>query len=214
VTEEPEEGVLAMMPANVTYEEAAAVPVGGMEALHFLREASIQSGERVVINGAGGTIGTFAIQLAKYYGAEVTAVDSTQKLDTLRSIGADHVVDYTQEDFTKSGETYDVIFDVVGKASFSGSMRSLREGGAYLLANPSFSRIAQGQWASRTSVKRVVAWTAAYKTDDLLFLKELVEAGKLRSVIDSRFPLEQVPEAHRYVEKGGKKGHVVVTVAG
>jgi NADPH:quinone reductase-like Zn-dependent oxidoreductase len=212
LAEEPEEGVLAKMPTNVTYEEAAAVPVGGTEALHFLREANIQTGEKVLVNGAGGTIGTFAIQLAKYYGAEVTAVDSTAKLDMLRSIGADHVIDYTLEDFTKSGETYDVIFDVVGKASFSGSMRSLTEGGTYLLANPSFSRIVRGQWASRTSGKRVVAWTASYKTEDLLFLKELVEAGKLRSVIDSRFPLEQVPEAHRYVEKGGKKGHVVIAV--
>jgi NADPH:quinone reductase-like Zn-dependent oxidoreductase len=210
--EEPEgmRGVLAVKPANMTYEEAAAVPLGGLEALHFLSKANIQSGEKVLINGAGGSIGTFAIQLARYFGAEVTGVDSTAKLDMLRSIGADQVIDYTQEDFTKSGETYDVIFDVVGKGSFSGSMRSLGQNGRYLLANPGPG--VPRRRPSRRSSKKVILGGASYKTEDLVFLRELIVAGKIKSVIDRRYPLEQTAEAHRYVEKGHKKGNVVITV--
>jgi NADPH:quinone reductase-like Zn-dependent oxidoreductase len=214
--EEPKEmdGLLAMKPANMTYEEAAAVPTGGLEALHFLGKANIQSGQKVLINGAGGSIGTFGIQLAKYYGAEVTGVDSTGKLDMLRSIGADQVIDYTQEDFTKSGETYDVIFDVVGKGSFSGCIRSLKENGFYLLANPRLSLMVRGGWTSMRSSKKIIFGTSSPKTRDLLFLKELVEAGTIKSVIDDRrYPLEQTAEAHRYVETGRKKGSVVITVA-
>jgi NADPH:quinone reductase-like Zn-dependent oxidoreductase len=210
--EEPEMGVLATKPTNMTYEAAAAVPVGGLEALHFLRKANIQGGTKVLINGAGGSIGTIAIQLAKYYGAEVTAVDSTGKLDMLRSIGADHVIDYTQEDFTRSGETYDVILDVVGKSPFSRSIRSLSEDGFYLLANPGLSHMVRGRWTSMTSDKRVIMGAASHKTADLLFLKELIEAGKLKTVIDRRYPLEQTAEAHRYVETGQKAGNVVITV--
>jgi len=208
-----EDGVLAIKPANMTYEEAAAVPVGGLEALHFLRKGNIQRGQKVLINGAGGTIGTFAIQLAKYFGAEVTGVDSTAKLDMLRSIGADQVIDYTQEDFTKSGETYDVIFDVVGKSSFSGSVRSLKQNGRYLLANPRLSQMVRGLWTSMTSSKKVLFGAASGKTGDLIFLKDLIEAGKIKTVIDRCYPLEQVAEAHRYVETGRKKGNVVITVA-
>ena len=210
--EEPEgiRGVLAIKPANMTYEEAAAVPLGGLEALHFLRKGNIQSGQKVLINGAGGSIGTFAVQLAKYFGAEVTGVDSTGKLDMLRSIGADQVIDYTQEDFTKSGQTYDVIFDVVGKSSFSGSIRSLKQNGRYLLANPGPG--VQRRRTSRRSSKKVILGGASYKTENLIFLKELIETGKVKSVIDRRYPLEQIAEAHRYVEKGGKKGNVVITV--
>ena len=177
----PEAGMLALKPANVTYEEAAAVPVGGLEALHFLRKGHIQSGHKVLINGAGGSIGTFAVQLAKSYGAEVTGVDSTGKLDMLRSIGADHVIDYTQEDFTKSGETYDVIFDVVGKTSFSRSIRSLKPNGRYLLANAGLSQMVRGRWTGMTSSKKVILGAASYKPEDLNFLRELVEAGKLTS---------------------------------
>jgi NADPH:quinone reductase-like Zn-dependent oxidoreductase len=210
--EESEDSVLAAKPANTTFEEAAAIPVGGLEALHFLRKASIQSGQKVLINGAGGSIGTIAVQLAKYFGAEVTAVDSTRKLDMLRSIGADQVIDYTREDFTKGGRTYDVILDVVGKSSYSGSMRSLKEHGFYLIANPRVSKMVRGLWTSATSGKKVVTQTASRKTDDLVYLKDLIEAGKIKPVIDRSFPLEQAAEAHRYVEQGGKKGNVVITV--
>jgi NADPH:quinone reductase-like Zn-dependent oxidoreductase len=212
--EEPGEmdGALASKPANMTYEEAATVSTGGLEALHFLRKGNIQSGQKVLINGAGGSIGTYGVQLAKYFGAEVTAVDSTGKLDMLRSIGADQVIDYTQEDFTKSGQTYDVIFDVVGKSSFSRSIRSLKENGFYLLANPRLSLMVRGGWTSKRSSKKVIFGAASHKTEDLIFLKELIEAGKIKSVIDRRYPLEQIAEAHRYVETGHKKGNVVITV--
>jgi len=211
--EEPQEGeaALAIKPANMTYEEAAPVPVGGLEALHFLRQGNIQSGQKALINGAGGTIGTFAVQLAKCFGAEVTAVDSTGKLDMLRSIGADHVIDYTREDFTKSGATYDFICDVAGKAPFSGSIQSLRQNGRYLIANPGLSQMVRGRWTPRTSSKQVMFGAPYPKTKDLLFLKELIEAGKIKTVIDRCYPLEQVSEAHRYVETGAKKGHVVIT---
>ncbi len=211
--ERPDMGVLALKPVNMTFEEAAAVPVGGLEALHFLRQGDLQSGRKVLINGAGGSIGTIGVQLAKYYGAEVTAVDSASKLGMLRSIGADYVIDYTQEDFTERGEVYDVIFDVVGKAPFAGSMRSLSRTGVYLLANPRPSLVVRGRWTSMTSDRRVTSGTASHKPADLLFLKELIESGKLRVIIDRRYPLEQTAEAHRYVEGGGKKGNVVITVA-
>jgi NADPH:quinone reductase-like Zn-dependent oxidoreductase len=210
--EEPEKGALALKPATMTYEEAAAVPVGGLEALHFLRQGNIQIGQKVLINGAGGTIGTFAVQLARYFGAEVTGVDSTSKLDMLRSIGADQVIDYTQEDFTKSGKIYDFILDVVGKSSYSGSIRSLKQNGRYLIANPGPSQMVRGQWTSMTNSKKVIFGAASPKTEDLNFLKELIEAGKMRSVIDRRYPLEHIAEAHRYVETGHKKGNVVITV--
>jgi NADPH:quinone reductase-like Zn-dependent oxidoreductase len=208
----PETGVLVKKSNNMTYEEAAAIPLGGLEALHFLQQGNIQSGERVLINGAGGSIGTIAVQLAKYYEAEVTGVDSTNKLDMLRSIGADHVIDYKLEDFTTSSRTYDVIFDIVGKSSFSRSILSLNQNGRYLLANPGLSQMVRGRWTSMTSSKRVIVGAASGKTEDLLFLKELIEAGTIRSIIDRRYPLEQMIEAHRYVETGQKKGNVVITV--
>jgi NADPH:quinone reductase-like Zn-dependent oxidoreductase len=210
--EEPEDGALAVKPGNMTYEEATAVPMGGLEALWFLRQGSVQSGQKVLINGAGGTIGTFAVQLAKHFGAEVTAVDSTGKLEMLRSIGADRVIDYTREDSTKSGETYDFILDVASKSSFSGSITSLEQDGRYLIANPGLSQVVRGRWTSKTTSKKVIFGAARPKTEDLVFLKELIEAGKMKSVIDKRYPLEHIAEAHRYVEKGVKKGHVVITV--
>jgi len=205
------EGGVAIKPANMTYEEAATVPFGGRDSLHFLRLGNIQSGQKILINGAGGSIGTFAIQLAKYYGAEVTAVDSTGKLDMLRSIGADHVVDYTQEDFTKNGEIYDVIFDVVGVIKFSRTEKSIKQNGTYLLANP-ISQMIQALWTRMRSSKKVIMQTSSPSIADLVFLRELVEEGKLQTLIDRTYPLEQIVEAHRYVEKGGKLGNVVITV--
>jgi NADPH:quinone reductase-like Zn-dependent oxidoreductase len=207
----PEKGALAIKPANMTYDEAAAVPMG-LESLHFLRKANIQRGQKVLINGAGGSIGTFAVQLAKHFGAEVTAVDSTEKLDILRSIGADQVIDYTEEDFTKKNQTYDVIFDVVGKSVSSRSIKSLKKKGFYILANPSISILVRGLWTKITSSKKVITGLTSYKTKDLIFLKKLIEAGKIKSVIDRRYPLEQTAEAHRYVDTGRKKGNVVITV--
>lgn len=212
LAETSEDGILAIKPTNMTYEEAAAVPTGGLEALHFLRKANLQPGEKVLINGAGGSIGTAGVQLAKYYGAEVTCVDSTGKLDMLRSLGADHVIDYTREDFSKSGEKYDVIFDVVGRKSFARCIRALKPDGRYLLANPLLSTMFRGMWISRRTDKKVIFSFANRTIDDLLFLKELVEAGKLKTVIDRHYPLEQLVEAHRYVETGAKKGNVIITV--
>ena len=212
--EEPEEmeGGVAIMPGNMTYEEAATVPFGGRDALHFLRLGNLQRGQKILINGAGGSIGTYAIQLAKYYGTEVTAIDSTAKLDMLRSIGADHVVDYTQEDFTKSGEIYDVIFDVVGTIRFSQGKRSITQDGTYLLANPIRGQLIRGPIARMTSSNKVIMQTASPTIPDLVFLRELIEAGTIKTVIDRTFPLEQIVEAHRYVEGGGKLGNVVITV--
>ena len=204
--------VLGPKPVNMTYEQAAAIPFGGLEALHSLGKANIQRGQKVLIVGAGGTIGTYAVQLAKYYGAEVTGVDHTVKLDMLRSIGADHVIDFTREDFAKNGHTYDVILDTIDKSPFSGSLRSLNEKGSYLNANPGvFDRI-QWRWSSKNSTKKVFPWTADYSTGNLLAVKELIEAGKIKPVIDRVYPLEQIVEAHRYVETGHKKGNVVIKV--
>ena len=208
----PEDAALALKPTNMTSDEAAAVPLGGLNALYFLKKANIQSGQKVLINGAGGSIGTSAIQLAKSFGAEVTGVDSAEKLDMLRSIGADHVIDYTQEDFTQNGQTYDVIFDIVGKGSFSRSIRSLKKEGFLLLANLELSRMIRGLWISKTSAKKVVFGLAGDSAEDLISLKDLIEAGKIKTVIDRRYPLEQIAEAHSYVEKGHKKGYVVITV--
>jgi NADPH:quinone reductase-like Zn-dependent oxidoreductase len=205
-------GIMAIKPNNMTYEEAACVPLGGFESLHYLREANIQSGQKVLIRGAGGSIGTIGVQLAKNFGAEVTAVDSTKKLDMLREIGADHVIDYTKEDFTKSGKTYDVIFDVIGKGPFSDAIGSLEEKGIILTANSMKSKVVKEPGKSKENSKKIIGGNVEHKIEDLNYLKELIEAGKLRTVIDRRFPLKEVPEAHRYVEAGGKKGNVVISV--
>ncbi len=217
--EEAEEGALALKPANMSYEEAAAVPVGGLEALAFLRQGNVQRGHKVLINGAGGTIGPFAIQLAKHFGAEVTGVESQEKLAMLRSIGADKVIDYRQEDFSESGEMYDFILDLIGKRSFSDCMRSLEQNGIYLIAYPGLLPMVRGRWQAmisrlppRQAAKKVIFGRAYPKSEDLIFLKELVEAGKLKTVIDRRYPLGQVAEAHRYVETGQKMGNVIITV--
>ncbi|MBC7877834.1 MAG: NAD(P)-dependent alcohol dehydrogenase [Anaerolineales bacterium] len=206
------DGVFAKKPINLSYEEAAAVPFGGLEALHSMKTANIQRGQKVLIVGAGGSIGTYSVQFAKLYGAEVTGVDHMSKLEMLRSIGADHVIDYTKEDYTKSGKLYDVIIDTFDKSPFSGSLRSLNENGLFLNANPKlFDRIWM-QWALKGNNKKVVTWTGGYTTENLLALKELIENGKIKPVIDRRYPLEQIVEAHRYVDAGLKKGNVVITV--
>jgi NADPH:quinone reductase-like Zn-dependent oxidoreductase len=210
--ERSEMGVLATKPANTTYEEAAAVPTGGLEALHFIRKGNIQRGEKVLIIGAGGSIGTFAVQLARYFGAEVTGVDSTNKLEMLRSISADHVIDYTREAFTRNGEAYDVILDVPGKSSLSGCIRSLKQNGRYVLVNPGLSHVLQRPWTSMRSGKKVILGAGSQKADDLIFLRGLIEAGQIKAVIDRRYSLEQITEAHRYVDTGQKKGNVVINV--
>ncbi len=211
--ETPQTGAIATMPANLSYAEAAAVPYGGGEALSFLRKADVRSEQRVLVNGAGGSFGTFAVQLAKVLGAHVTAVDSAPKLEMLRAIGADRVVDYAQEDFTDSPETYDVIFDVVRGTPSARMVRSLTENGWLLMANPGFVQIVRARWAARGSGKRVSLAGSSGTREDLAYLRGLIEAGKLRPVIDRRFPLEQMVEAHRYAESGQKLGNIAITVA-
>jgi len=208
----PEDGMVGVKPANMTYEEAACVPYGGIMALSLLRKVNIQSGQKVLINGASGGIGSLAVQLAKYYGAEVTGVCSTPRLELVKSLGADKVIDYTKEDFTKNGERYDLIFDILGRSSFSRCKGSLTQNGRYLLASFKMRKLFQMLGTSIIGSKKVICAVASEKSEDIIFLKELVEAGKIRSVIDRCYPLEQTAEAHRYVEKGQKKGNVVITV--
>jgi NADPH:quinone reductase-like Zn-dependent oxidoreductase len=208
----PEDGVLAIKPANVTYEEAAVVPFGAITALDLLRKVNIQSGQKVLINGASGSIGSAAVQLAKYYGAEVTGVCSTPRLELVKSLGADKVIDYTKEDFTQSGETYDLIFDILGKSSFSRCKSSLSQNGIYLLASFKTRDLVDMLWTSMIGSKRVICAIAPGSTEDLISVKELIEAGKIKAAIDKSFPLEQTAEAHRYVEEGHKKGHIAITV--
>jgi NADPH:quinone reductase-like Zn-dependent oxidoreductase len=210
----PEAGALAIKPANMTYEEAAAVPFGAGTALCFLRDANIRRGQKVLINGASGGVGTYAVQLARYYEAEVTGVCGTANLGLVKSLGADKVIDYTQADFTQNGETYDIILDtVVGKTSFSRCQGSLTPTGLYLAVAGGLHEAVQMLWTSMTGGKKVVFGSASERKEDLMFLKELIEAGKITAVIDRRYPLEQTAEAHRYVETGHKKGNVVITVA-
>ncbi len=209
----PEDGVLTIKPANTTWEEAASVPLAGNTALYFIRDlGKIKAVQKVLINGASGGIGTFAVQLAKYYGAKVTGVCSTTNVEMVKSLGADKVIDYTKEDFTKNGETYDVIFDVVGKTSFSLCKSLLKKKGIYLVNLIELPELVQMLLTSMMGGKKVKGGMVVASTDNMIFLKELMEAGKLKSVIDRSYPLEQTAEAFRYVEKGHKKGNVVITV--
>ena len=212
----PEKAVLARMPADLDYGEAAGIPVGGIEALHFLREAELRPGQALLINGAGGSIGTLAVQIARTLGAEVTAVDSGEKLAMLRSLGAAHVIDYTREDFTKSGRRYDVILDVVGKSHYGRALNTLNAGGRYVIANPQLWHRLRGPLSSWRSGKRVICWTNRTTSEEQALLDELaamVEAGTLRPVIDRRYPLAQTADAHRYVDSGRKQGNVIIDVA-
>ncbi len=214
----PENGALAIKPVNMSYAEAASVPNGSLTALPFLRDkGNIRSGQTVLIYGASGSVGAAAVQLANYYRAKVTGVCSTANIEWVKSLGADQVIDYTQEDFTKNGKTYDIIFDTVGKRSFSECKGSLTNGGIYLTTIPMPVIMLQVLWTSVAGGKKAKFAATGLrptreKAKDLVFLTQLIEAGKLRAVIDRSYPLEKIVDAHRYVEKGHKKGNVVITV--
>jgi NADPH:quinone reductase-like Zn-dependent oxidoreductase len=214
----PEGGALAIKPANMSFEEAASFPNGSLTALPFLRDkGNIHSGQTVLIYGASGSVGTAAVQLAKYYGAKVTGVCSTTNLEWVKALGADQLIDYTREGFTETGKSYDIIFDTVGKCSFSQCKGSLTDEGIYLATVPMPVMMLHTLWPGRSGRKKVKFLAAGLrpareKIKDLVFLTELIEAGRLKPVIDRCYPLDQIAEAHRYVEKGHKKGNVVITV--
>jgi NADPH:quinone reductase-like Zn-dependent oxidoreductase len=208
----PEDGLLALKPANLTYEQAAALSFGGTTALHFLRRGDLESGEKVLVNGASGAVGTACVQLARHFGAEVTGVCSTANVELVRSLGAAHVIDYTQEDFTKNGRSYDVIVDTVGTAPFSRSKASLSERGRLPLIFATLPDLLRSPWVAMTSKRKVIAGVALGSGEDLRFLARLAQAGEFEPVIDRRYPFEQIGEAHRYVDTGRKKGNVIITV--
>lgn len=208
----PEDGPVALKPANLTYDEAAAMSFGGTTALDFFRRGNLQRGERVLVNGASGAVGTAAVQLAKHFGAEVTGVCSAANVELVRTLGADHVIDYTREDFTKNGETYDVIVDTAGTARFSRSSRSLKEKGRLLMVLGGLSDMVQKPWVSVTSSKKIIAGPVSERAEDVRLLATLAEAGEFKPVIDRRYPFEQIAEAHRYVDTGRKRGNVVITL--
>ncbi len=208
----PENGLLAIKPANMTYAEAAAVPYGAVIATSLLRRGNIQPGHKVLINGASGGIGSAAVQLAKHYGAEVTGVCGTPRVETVRALGADHVVDYTREDFTCNGETYDLIVDILGKRSFSECQASLKPDGLYLLASFKTRALLQMLWTKLASRQKVVCALASERVENLEFVGRLAESGAYKTLIDRCFPLDQAADAHRYAESGGKQGAVVITM--
>ena len=207
-----EDSAVAIKPTNLTYEEAAAVSFGGNTALYFLTQADIKDGQKVLIYGASGSVGTYAVQLAKYFGAEVTGVCSSSNIELVKSLGADKVIDYTNEDFSKNSEIYDVIFDAVGKSSISDCMESLQKEGVYLQAVATPATSLRMQWTSITNSRTLIGGTAVPKTENLNILKKLVETGNIKPVVDRTYPIEKIIEAHRYVDKGHKKGNVVITV--
>jgi NADPH:quinone reductase-like Zn-dependent oxidoreductase len=207
------EGAVGIKPANMTYEEAAAVPQGALTALYFLRKGNIQSGGKVLVFGASGGVGGYAVQLAKHhFGAEVAGVCSTSKIEYVKSLGADQVIDYTKEDFTKNDQTYDVIFDTIGKSSVLRSKRSLKKEGFYLFTTFGLPKLFAFLWLNLTSSQKIIMGLVEESSEELTILKELIEEGKLKTVIDRRYPMEQAAEAHRYVETGQKKGQVVITI--
>lgn len=206
----PEKYTIAPKPQSMTFEEAAAVPLGGLNALHFLQRARIQKGEKVLVNGAGGSIGTFAIQIAKAMGAEVTAVDSGIKEAMLRRTGADHFIDYTKENFVQNGKKYDAILDMVARKSYSKSIKSLNHNGRYLIANPRLSDMLRSVLTTRFTDKEVVVALAGEKEEELLALREMIDKGQIKSVIDKVYPMEQATEAHRRVETEQRLGLVVI----
>lgn len=208
----PANAAVAIKPANLSYDQAAAMSFGGTTALSFFRRAKLRSGERVLVNGASGGVGTAAVQLAKHFGAEVTGVCSTANVELVRSLGADRVIDYTRDDFTANGETYDLIVDTAGTAPYSRSGPSLEEGGRLLLVLGGLPDMLQIPWVSMTSNKTVIAGPASENAEDLRFLARLAEAGEFKPVIDRRYTFDQIPEAHRYVDTGRKKGNVVITL--
>ncbi len=208
----PEDAVLALKPANMTYEEAAAIPFGATASMHFLRKANIQQGQKVLIYGASGALGTMAVQLAKNYGAEVTAVCSSSNFELMKSLGADEVIDYTKEDFTKNGKIYDVIFDTVGKSSLKKALRSLNKGGYLLLASAGIGTMIGGSIKSMFISKKIVSGVIKETTEDMNFFKQEIEKGKLKAVIDRIYTLKQIVEAHTYVDMGHKKGNVVIAI--
>ncbi len=207
-----QKSTVAKMPANMTFEEAAAVPYGALTALNLLKTVNIQPGQKILINGASGGIGAAAVQLAKHSGAEVTGVAGTPRIGFVQALGADHVIDYTREDFTTNGETYDVIFDILGKSSFARIKRSLTPKGRYLRASFKMREIFQTLWTALRGGKRVIVALSMDNANDLAQISKLVEAGAFKSVIDRSFSLEQTAEAHRYVESGRKRGSVVISV--
>jgi len=208
----PEDAVLALKPGNMSYEEAAAIPFGATASMHFLRIANIQQGQKVLIYGASGALGTMAVQLARNYGAETTAVCSTGNVELMKSLGADHVIDYTKEDFTMNGEKYDVVFDTIGKSSFRKALKSLRNNGHLLLASAGIGTMIGGSVKSMFINKKIVSGVIKETVKDMNFFKQLIENGKLKAVIDRIYSLEQIVEAHAYVDKGHKKGNVIIAI--
>jgi len=212
----PESGTVALKPSNLSYEEASTLPYGAVMATSLLAKANTLTsvrGQKVLINGASGGIGSMAVQLAKYFGAEVTGVCGTPRLEFVKSLGADKVIDYTKEDFTQNGETYDLIFDILGRSSFSKLKRSLKPNGIYLLASFKMKALLQMLWTSLTGSKQKVICAFANETaESLVFIKGLVEEGKVKTIVDKHFPMEQAAEAHRYAETGHKRGNVVITL--
>jgi NADPH:quinone reductase-like Zn-dependent oxidoreductase len=210
----PGDAVLAVRPADVTWEEAACIPLAGVTALNFLRDlAKVQAGQHILINGASGAIGTFAVQLAKHFGAQVTGVCSARNVELVRSLGADAVIDYTVEDFAQAGQAYDVIFDAVSKSSFPRCKGSLKDGGLYMATLPTASVLWHMMWTSAVGSRKVKMTTSTPKVEDLAFLRELAEAGELKVVIDRTYPLEQMVDAFSHVETGHKTGNVAISVS-